>query len=303
MSAHTNDPNQIEKPEEAGPSGALNSVLGLGLHKCPARSFLDQTMPEIFRVIFKQKDLKRASGRKGQLKPITLRPNAAPWDSKMYLTEDGGFSYYPRQMVIEFNSNGLQKQKSVDRKDVTDGKYKSIMIRGCTMIVVIFLLIMILHVISLLIGWPSPTPPLATLAQTKTQCDMPLMTIENWHIRTFRPEWFGLFGEPAPIIYRTPRGRKAHQISVVDLDKRDIELSLWVGKDYTGSRDVELDSTVDCGEDIGKCLELDFASALVVVPPGRHTIRAEIRKRNASEAFVWGKARRRRVMWLVQQCA
>ena len=148
---------------------------------------------------------------------------------------------------------------------------------------------------------------------------MPLMTIEDWHIRTFRPEWFGLFGEPAPIIYRTPWRRKAHQISVVDLDKRDIELSLWVGKEYVGSRDVELNSTVDCGEDIGKCLELDFASALFVVPPGRHTVRAEIRKReyaspssfqssnaasgNASEAFIWGKARRRRVMWLVQRCA
>ena len=146
---------------------------------------------------------------------------------------------------------------------------------------------------------------------------MPLTTIEEWHIRAFRPKWFGLFGEPAPIIYQTPRGRKAHQISVIDLDKRDIELQMWVDKKYMGSRDVELNSTVDCGEDIGKCINLDFGSALVVVPSGRHTVRAEIRKReygsilsfqsNArsgkpSDAFVWGKERQRRVMWLVQAC-
>ena len=33
---------------------------------------------QILRVIFKQPDLKRASGRKGQLKPVTLHPDAAP---------------------------------------------------------------------------------------------------------------------------------------------------------------------------------------------------------------------------------
>ena len=134
------------------PSHALNSLLGLGLHKCPAKLFLEQvgdkisfgtpklkfhflvdnarglhpwftvatmalTYQQIFRVIFKQKDLKRANGRKGQLNSTSLRPNAAPvrflildwtylmyypkWDSEIYLTEDGSFNYYPRQMVIE----------------------------------------------------------------------------------------------------------------------------------------------------------------------------------------------------------
>ena len=54
---------------------------------------------------------------------------------------------------------------------------------------------------------------------------------------------------------------------------------MWVDHKDMGSRDIELDSTVDCGEDVAKCLNLDFASALIVVPPGRHTVRAEIRKR------------------------
>ena len=36
------------------------------------------TSHQILRVIFRQPDLKRASGRKGQLKAVTLYPNAAP---------------------------------------------------------------------------------------------------------------------------------------------------------------------------------------------------------------------------------
>ena len=73
-------------------------------------------------------------------------------------------------------------------------------------------------------------------------------------------------------------GRKAHQISVINPNKRDIELHMWVDRDYMGS-DVALNSTVDCGGDITKCLDLDSGSALFVVPPGMHTVRAEIRKR------------------------
>ncbi|KAF8708899.1 hypothetical protein AX14_013538 [Amanita brunnescens Koide BX004] len=294
-----NDPNQVEEPEKVKLGRRLNSLLGLGVHKCPAGSFLEQTMPEIFRVIFKQQDLKRASGMKGQLKSTTLHPGGAPWDSEIFLDEDGNFNYYPKQMVIEFNSIGLKNHDWVVPKDNTAEKYRLIMVRGCrSVIAVIILWLMILRIIPLFDFY---TPTLTS--QIYMQCGPPLTTVEDWHIKTFRPKWFGQFGEPAPIIYRTPKGHKAHQISIVDLDKRDIELQVWVDKYDMGFRDVLLDSTVDCGEDLAKCLQLGFASALFVVPPGRHTVRAGIRKRDASEAFVWGKERQRRVMWMVQQCS
>ena len=150
------------------------------------------------------------------------------------------------------------------------------------------------------------------------QCERPFTYIEDWNVRTFRPKWFGLFGEPQPIKYRTPPGPKAHQISVVSLDKHDFELQLWVDEEYMGSRDIASNSTADCGDDsdVVKCLT--FGSAFFV-PPGRHTVRAEIMKReygsiisfqssnamagNASETFVWGNERQRRVMWLIQRCA
>jgi hypothetical protein len=113
-------------------------------------------------------------------------------------------------------------------------------------------------------------------------------------------------------------GLKAHQISVINLDKHDIELQMWVDEEHMGFRDLKLNLTMDCGDDVAKCVDLD-GSALFVVPPGRHTVRAEIRKReygsissfqssnampgNATETFVWGEERQRRVMWLVQRCA
>ena len=126
----------------------------------------------------------------------------------------------------------------------------------------------------------TPASPPRNLAGFKwKRCNGPGTIIEDWHIRTFRPKWFGLFGEPAPIIYQTPHGLKAHHIAVVDIDKRDIELQLWVDQEYMGYHPVELNSTVDCGVDIVKCLNLDFASGYFVVRPGRHAVRAEIRKR------------------------
>ena len=110
----------------------------------------------------------------------------------------------------------------------------------------------------------------------------------------------------------------SHRVSVVDIDKRDIEIRVWVDDDDKGHRDVDLNSTVDCGDDISKCLGLGFAAAAVVVPPGRHTVKAEIRKgessstcsfepsnitsANESEAFVWGKECQRRIKWVMQPC-
>lgn len=126
---------------------------------------------------------------------------------------------------------------------------------------------------------------------TLSECGTPLTVIEPWHIKSFRPRWFGIFGEPAPIIYTTSLwSRKMHQISVVDIDKRDIEMRFLVDGADHGSRRVDLDPTVECGQDVSKCLELGFASGLVRVPPGRHTVRVEIVKREHSllVSRVWG---------------
>jgi len=136
-------------------------------------------------------------------------------------------------------------------------------------------------------------------SQTNTKCGSPLKTIENWHVRHFRPKWFGLFGGPDKITYRT-WSRKARQISVVDLDSRDIEIRMRVDGVDQGHNDVQLDPSVHCGDNVKNCIDMGFGSALILVPPGRHKVTAEIVDRNGD--FAWGKESKRRVMWNVQEC-
>ncbi|SRR6266550_4511742 len=122
---------------------------------------------------------------------------------------------------------------------------------------------------------PQLTPGGGASSQTNTQCGLPLKTIENWHVRYFRPKWFGLFGGPGKITYHT-WSRKARQISIVDLDMRDIEIRMRVDGEDRGHNSVELDPYVYCGEDVKKCIDMGFGSALILVPPGRHKVTAEI---------------------------
>lgn len=163
------------------------------------------------------------------------------------------------------------------------------------------------------------TSPPSLGSRTDLECRQPFTIIKDWYIQAFYPKWFGLFGDPAPIVYRTPKGYKAHRISVVDIDQRDIEIHMWVDNEDRGYHPVDLDVSVDCGDDIYKCLQLDFGSAQIDVPMGEHTVKAMIRKRECcsvlcfsysyivpghkSDTFVWGKKHERRVLWKVEQCS
>jgi len=60
---------------------------------------------------------------------------------------------------------------------------------------------------------------------------------------------------------------------LIRLDKRDLDLHVHVGNKEYIHFNVDLDPTVDCRDDIEKCLELNFSSAVLVVPPGRHRSR------------------------------
>ncbi|KAM6494617.1 hem peroxidase [Amanita muscaria] len=72
-----NDPEQFEEPRKVKPGRKIKSLQGLGVHKCPAGAFIDETMAEMFRVIFSQKNLARAR-ENGLLRTTTLHPNPAP---------------------------------------------------------------------------------------------------------------------------------------------------------------------------------------------------------------------------------
>ncbi|KAF8623795.1 hypothetical protein AX17_007298 [Amanita inopinata Kibby_2008] len=310
--AHRN-PYDFPDPDVVNPNRGTISLQGLGVHKCPGVPFIDQTMPELFKAIFKLEGLRRAS-KHGHLKSSTLHPDSAPWDTEVFLGEDGDFSYYPRQLVLDFDATGLKEKK--EQSDDADkwtfqenkkvDKLRHTVDRGCTAITIVLLTLLLLYVFPFfslpslpLPSWGSKGPG---STQTNAECAGPLKDVVPWSVGAFRPKWFGLFGPPTSLTYRT-RGRKTHKFSVVDIDRRDVQLTMWIDDEYHGrARDVEIDPTVECGEDVNKCLSLDFSAGLIVVPPGRHTVKIEI-ERKKDEKFKWGKERQRRVMWTVQRCA
>ena len=61
---------------------------------------------------------------------------------------------------------------------------------------------------------------------------------------------------------------------MIDIDERDMQLSVYVDGIIRGvTTDFELDKSVSCGEDVQVCLAKNFSGGIVVVPPGRHTVK------------------------------
>ncbi|KAF8630028.1 hypothetical protein AX15_003143 [Amanita polypyramis BW_CC] len=291
-----NDHKQIPDPDTVKTDRKVDSLLGLGMHKCPAGSFINQTMPEIFRAIFSQEGLSRAEGKAGQLRVVTLHPNPDPWHSEVYLNDGGGFSYHPKKMDLTMNASG---SKEPDGKEILIEKpiekLRGIINRVYSRVITSLLV----FIISILSIFKSPS---STCTQSITRCREPLKTIEDWNIETFSPDWFG---EPAPLLYRTNNTNSVYKITVVDLDKRDIEIRLWLNEKGCGNlyRGVDLDPAVDCGANVDECINEKFSSPFILVPPGRHTVGAEIREREGSKKFNWGGERQKRVMRKVEECS
>ncbi|KAI0813448.1 linoleate diol synthase [Xylaria sp. FL0064] len=92
------DANNFPDPEEANPRRPLNSYVtyALGPHTCLAENTCQIALTEMFRSIFRLKNLRRAPGPQGQLKKIR---GAEGYD--LYLREDRGAFYpFPSTMHI-----------------------------------------------------------------------------------------------------------------------------------------------------------------------------------------------------------
>jgi hypothetical protein len=100
-------------------------------------------------------------------------------------------------------------------------------------------------------------------------CNPPITVFQRWDINTIIQ---GLDGQPSPIEY-TLEHKKPHRLSVVDIDARDMQMEIYVDGITRGlTTDFKLDKSVNCGEDIQTCLNLNLSGGVVVVPPGKHTV-------------------------------
>lgn len=103
-------------------------------------------------------------------------------------------------------------------------------------------------------------------------CPQPITVFQPWDTFHFVP---GPDGHPVPIEYELDHPRP-HRLSVMDLDARDIRMTLFVDDVLRGiTRDFELDKNVTCGEDLRSCLNQGFSAGMIVIDPGKHKVRVE----------------------------
>lgn len=110
-------------------------------------------------------------------------------------------------------------------------------------------------------------------ARDPSNCPGPHTVFDPWNVIAFVP---GADGEPVPIEYTLNTKAKAHRINILDIDSRDTRMKFYIdGVSQGVTRDVEVDKEMDCGEDVASCLERGFSAGVIVVPPGKHTVKIE----------------------------
>ena len=92
------DPERFPEPKKVDPRRRLESYLhyGMGPHTCLGREVSQIALVELFRAIFRKKNLRRIPGPQGELKKIPR-----PGGFFVYLSEDwGNMSPFPTSMKV-----------------------------------------------------------------------------------------------------------------------------------------------------------------------------------------------------------
>lgn len=71
---------------------------GAGFHNCPGYTFAEQTIPEILKIVFSLKNLRRAEGTAGKMAGFML--NAFGTDNRMYLDNTGNVTPWPGSLTL-----------------------------------------------------------------------------------------------------------------------------------------------------------------------------------------------------------
>ncbi|KDR69938.1 hypothetical protein GALMADRAFT_144994 [Galerina marginata CBS 339.88] len=97
------NPSDFKDPMKVDPKRQTKGMYGLGLHKCPGSSFVDETMPEIFAAIFRLKNIRRAPGIHGSL--VRFNNDSGPLDTSsiLFLNAEKKLNPYPMTLNLVYN--------------------------------------------------------------------------------------------------------------------------------------------------------------------------------------------------------
>ncbi|KAF9006969.1 hypothetical protein BDQ17DRAFT_1407526 [Cyathus striatus] len=289
----------------------VQTIQGMGLHKCSGMTFVDQTMPEIFRAIFRLPGIRSASQKDGQSVKIEALFDFNGTAPVSFLNSDGTITYYPKNLLIEYNGEPGEsmRKKKKDRWNVKPGsvtqKLREVTDRMMVLIGILLVALLVLVILARLglLVRNQARKMRKRLSDQDVQhehvdCPAPITAMHPWQNNSFTA---GGDGHPIPIEY-TLDLPVAHRLSFVDVDKKDVRMSVEVDNVLRGfARDFELNKTEDCGDNIGLCLNNGFSAGLVVIPPGKHTVRIDWQgKENLPEE--WGDEKFRRIFWYRELC-
>lgn len=277
--AHLN-PKDFKNPLEIDPTRETPSIQGIGLHKCPGIGFISQTMPEMFKVVFRLENLQRAKGKAGRLEKIASHPDPMRTDPMVYLDPNGKTSYFPRSLTLVFDDDSYEGQQQkgfteadwVNNMDKKRKGYRKMMNRGMGIASTLILLLLVIYIIARLTG--GIASPLSKRPPKVKNNDC--SSRELWHdysIMEFVPGSDGV--TPKPIEFYSDK-KKSHLLSVVGIDNKDLRMKIYVDKELKGLTSViERNSTENCGESPNECMLKKFSAAILPIPPGKHTVTIE----------------------------
>ncbi|KAF8890657.1 heme peroxidase [Infundibulicybe gibba] len=315
LHAANNHPEDYVQPERVIPGRPAHSISGgLGLHKCPVLDLDDQTMPEIFKAIFRLKGLRRTGDKNSRLNIFSHHVDPQKTDPVYYIDGTEEITTYPKSLVLLYDAEsmpeGAGKTPSaapISRRRRIIKKWKEIMPGGQTreireradrfMNVILLCLVLWLIYSTLFFiqaHWPksrSPSPPQPP-PQPKAKPirappkraeqlvvvapEQPQVCAKRTVLVPYEAQSFlpDADGVPIPLEY-TLDHPKIHRLSIIDIDALDVRLAIYVDDVLRGvTRDFELDKANDCGDNLNLCIKTHSAGG-VNVPPGNHTVRVE----------------------------
>ncbi|KDQ52626.1 hypothetical protein JAAARDRAFT_50265 [Jaapia argillacea MUCL 33604] len=161
---------------------------------------------------------------------------------------------------------------------------------------------------------PRPWVPLALHAQElrpstpieENPANITVATLEvfdPYHVEEIR---LGLDNKPIPVKRTYERGRP-YQLTIIDVDKRDMRVSIFVDGILRGvTTDFDLDKLIDCELDSRACVALNFSTGVIVILLGNHTVEVRWAGKeyaNGTDDADWGGEDIRRFQMQVEDYA
>jgi len=106
------------------------------------------------------------------------------------------------------------------------------------------------------------------------RCGSETTTILPWQVKNFT---FDALGNPKPLEFTlSGDSTTAHKLSVVDLDRKDVRMGVYVDDVLFGlTTAMEPDPKQDCGHDLPLCLQMQFSAGVAHILTGIHAVRIE----------------------------